>query len=125
MCQLDDLTLNVNDVLMFLELSFQLCSHSIIFFDNLDAVCYNIESGDIQRRQERIAAKLIIRKLIAFMKTYNKLCVFTCKNEAGIDTELHHFNLIKLKNPNRETRLKAINQYSENNSVHEDVIGNS
>ena len=32
-----------------------------IFMDNLDSVCYKIDQGDLHRRQERIAAKLLLR----------------------------------------------------------------
>lgn len=53
--------------------------------DNLDAVCYRVEKGDLHRRQEKIAARILMRKIIEFGKLYNKICVFTAKNEANID----------------------------------------
>lgn len=85
MCQFDDISLNVADLLNYIESIFQLTNDKLLFFDNLDAVCYEVESGDQQRRQERIAAKLILRKLLSHMKIYNKFIVFTCKNETAID----------------------------------------
>jgi hypothetical protein len=48
--------------------------------DNLDSVCYKIDQGDLHRRQERIAAKLLLRQIIKYSKIYNKLCIFTAKN---------------------------------------------
>ena len=53
--------------------------------DNLDMVCYKIDAGDLHRKQERIASKLIIRKILHFSKIYDKLCVVTAKNDGNLD----------------------------------------
>ena len=60
-------------------------ANRIIFMDNLDMVCYKIDAGDLHRKQERIASKLIIRKILHFSKIYDKLCVVTAKNDGNLD----------------------------------------
>lgn len=80
MNQMDDTSLTLPDLALYLELLFQLSRQHFIFFDNLDSVCYKIESGDLHRRQERIAARLILRLILRLSKQYRKLCVFTAKN---------------------------------------------
>lgn len=80
MSQMDDTSHNLADLSLYCELVFQLSPHCIVFMDNLDAVCYKIDQGDLHRRQERIASKLIIRKISKYAKMYNKLCIFTAKN---------------------------------------------
>ena len=85
MNQLDDTSLTMGDVSVFLEMCFQLWKGKYIFMDNLDSVCYSIDSGDLMRRQERVAAKLMIRQIVSYAKIYNKVCLVTAKNEANID----------------------------------------
>ena len=48
--------------------------------DNLDSVCYKIDAGDLHRKEEMIAAKLIMRRIMEFSKVYKKICIFTAKN---------------------------------------------
>lgn len=48
--------------------------------DNLDSVCYKIDAGDLHRKQEMIAAKLVIRSIVEYSKVYKKVCIFTAKN---------------------------------------------
>lgn len=48
--------------------------------DNLDSVCYQVDSGDMHRKQERIAAKILVRNLGRLGKMYRKVCIFTAKN---------------------------------------------
>lgn len=59
--------------------------------DNLDSICYRIDNGDLHRAQERIASKLLLRKIGSLSKNYNKICIFTAKNEANLDEELSHY----------------------------------
>jgi len=53
--------------------------------DNLDSVCYQIDEGDLHRRQERIAAKILARNLMGYCRAYKKRCIFTAKNEGNIE----------------------------------------
>lgn len=91
MSQIDDQSLVLPSLTEYLELVFQLFGGPIIFMDNLDAICYRVEKGDLHRRQEKIAARILMRKITEFARLYNKLCVLTAKNEANIDEELTHY----------------------------------
>ena len=80
MNQFDDTALTMGDITLFLQLCFQVPASPFVFLDNLDSVCYQVDAGDLQRRQERIASKLMIRQIVNHVKIYGKLCIVTAKN---------------------------------------------
>lgn len=86
MSQMDDISLNLLDLNQYLELMFQIYKGKFIFMDNLDSVCYQIDEGDLHRRQERIAAKILTRNLMDYCRVYKKRCIFTAKNEGNIES---------------------------------------
>lgn len=106
--QMDDTSLVMPNLTEYLQLTFQLYKGDFLFMDNLDSVCYKIQQGDLHRKQEKIASKLLIRKIMEFSKVYKKVCIFTAKNDANLDEEFINYETIKLKNPSRELRSEIL-----------------
>ena len=113
--QMDNTAFVLENLTQYLQLVFQLYDGDFLFMDNLDSVCYKIDAGDLHRKEEMIAAKLIMRRIMEFSKVYKKTCIFTAKNQANIDEQFQNYQLIKLKNPTREIRAQVLHQYHKNN----------
>ena len=77
---MEENSLNSADICLYLESVFQTTSSkTVIFIDNFDSICYDVDQGDLHRKQERLVSKIILRKLQHLMKIYQNRILITVK----------------------------------------------
>lgn len=77
--------LNIKDIDFYLQWIIANSPYSVLYLDNLDALCPRIDESDQHRKKEKIISKIILRKLNCYLDIYKKRCIVTAKSESSLD----------------------------------------
>ena len=68
--ELTNPSLTYSNIQFYLHYIFSSSPYTLIFLDDLDALCAKIEEGDQQKKKEKIISKLILKTIKSYLQLY-------------------------------------------------------